>query len=192
MNIQCVPWDSLITRGEYFCPCLLPSALVTNKQLTLLFPCQELHVSPGDLTFISVLDKQIKDAINKDLGSFYYLIYCKKYPRTILRSCLVLRRTLCFRVTEARIQILAECLLRYLIWPSLNFLIKQCSRTTFLVMNLSLVMCLVYYGNIINYLQMNGLKILSRVPFCFHQCYPNIKVHKEAPSDPEKIQIEIH
>ena len=124
MNIQCVPSDSLITRGEYFCPCLPPSALVTNKQLTLLFPCQELHVSPGDLTFISVLDKQIKDAINKDLGSFYYLIYCKKYPRTILRSCLVLRRTLCFRVTEARIQILAECLLRYLIWPSLNFLIK--------------------------------------------------------------------
>ena len=86
MNIQRVPWDSLITRGEYFCPCLLPSAfcllpsaLGTNKQLiTLLLPCQELHVSPGDLTFISAPDKQIKDAINIDLGSFYYLSYCKK------------------------------------------------------------------------------------------------------------------
>lgn len=88
MNIQRVPWDSLVTRGEYFCPCLPPSALVTNKQLTLLFPCQELHVSPGDLTFISVLDKQIKDAINKDLGSFYYLIYCKKISKNYTQKLL--------------------------------------------------------------------------------------------------------
>ena len=32
-----------------------------------------------------------------------------------------------------------------------------------------------------------ALKYLVELPFCVHQWYPNIKVHKEASSDPEKI-----